>query len=112
MSTAQIDEVASRMGLPPLIRRADPPAGFPGFAPVEAAEWTKPFVYLHSDAYDRACDCGEREWEIELARGWYWVRHRTFFTQAEALSVAARLGPDHPDISSDRRHALTPRHGL
>lgn len=65
---------------------------------------TKVTVYLHSDetpAMDR-CDCGIREWLVQLPSGWMWRDHSgpgPFEHLQDASTYAQWLYPNHPDIT-------------
>lgn len=63
---------------------------------------TKVCVFLHSDGATVDCDCGEREWVVQLPSGWMWVRHEgpgPFLNIEEAEDYASRLSPTHPDVT-------------
>jgi hypothetical protein len=68
---------------------------------------TKVTVYLHSDIAPvprgfRACDCGDREWLVQLPSGWMWRDHAgpgPFDRLEDAATYAKRLYPNHPDIT-------------
>lgn len=61
----------------------------------------RPFVSLHSDAVLDLCDCGDREWEVELPLGWHWSTMQgpgPFATLDAAMSYARLLHPEHDDV--------------
>jgi hypothetical protein len=62
-------------------------------------------VYLHSDAVQPDCDCGVREWDVQLPNGWMWVTPSGPgpFTDLEAaVAYAAALTPGHPDVKRSK----------
>lgn len=59
-------------------------------------------LYFHSDVAVPGCDCGDREWEVQLPGGWMWSGHRgpgPFFTLADAMNYAMTLCPNNPDAA-------------
>jgi len=57
-------------------------------------------VYLHSDRIEN-CDCGVREWIVQLPVGWRWINARgpaPFGTLADAGTFAQTLFPGHPSV--------------
>lgn len=68
-------------------------------------EWGKPVVWLHSDCYISGCDCGEREWQVDLPPGWMYADGEAvpnvkaiFDRHIDAMNYAAQLHPGHPDV--------------
>lgn len=62
------------------------------------------WIYFHSDAVIPDCDCGEREWDIQLPEGWWWTHSAgpgPFSSLEEAMTYAISLTPDHPDVCND-----------
>jgi hypothetical protein len=73
----------------------------------------KPFAWLHSDAVVPGCDCGERAWQVDLPVGWMYapvtsVDPAGFATQADALTYAASLHPEHPDVRRSLARVASP----
>lgn len=71
----------------------------------EHGEWGKPLVWFHSDNYIDYCGCGEREWQVDLPKGWRYADGMAiknvkaiFDTHLDAMNYAAQLHPGHPDV--------------
>lgn len=64
----------------------------------------KPYVWFHSDSYIPNCDCGDREWQIDLPPGFVWRSMRNPYGDTDpedwldVIRYANSLHPDHPDI--------------
>jgi hypothetical protein len=68
---------------------------------------TRVNVYLHSDVAVPGCDCGERDWVVELPDGWMWSTAAgpgSFETMQSAMGFAVTLHPRHRAV----QRSLTP----
>lgn len=71
----------------------------------------KPCLWFHSDSYIPDCDCGEREWQIDLPDGFMWLKMRgpgevvDMEHWPDVIEYANSLHPNHPDIVRIERYA-------